>query len=261
MKDVYSVAQGSGPVVLLLHGIGGSSTSFAAQLEELSQDHHVVAWDAPGYAASADPDVAPGLAGYAETVADLVDEIGEAVHLVGASWGGVIALELVLSRPEMVRSLMLVAASRGSGRDPESAAAMRRRVQVLREQGVATFARERAPRLLSPSATLAQVRQVAAQMAADVRLPGYAYAAESMADTDHTPRLGEVAVPTLVLCGTEDTVTGPEESKVLANGIPAAVYVSVGGGGHLLPQEKPASVNTWVSCFTHITRNTQRLYR
>jgi len=261
VKDVHSVSKGSGPVVLLLHGIGGSTASFCAQVDELAQTHRVVAWDAPGYAASADPDAAPGLSGYATAVADLVDDIGEAVHLVGASWGGVIALQLAMQRREMLRSLTLVAASRGSGRDPEAADRMRQRAERLREQGAEAFARERAPRLLSPAAVPEQVEQVAIQMAADIRLPGYAYAVQSMAETDHSPRLAEVAVPTLVLCGTQDTVTGPEESKALANGIPEAVYVSVEGGGHLLPQEKPTSVNTWISCFTHITRNTQRLYR
>ena len=261
MKDVHSVARGNGPAVLLLHGIGGSSASFAAQLDELAQDHHVVAWDAPGYAASADPDRAPGMAGYAETVADQVDEIGEAVHLVGASWGGVIALQLALERPEMLRSLVLVAASRGSGRDAAAAARVRERVALIERDGVAAFARARAPQLLSDAASAEQVEQVATQMTSAVRLPGYAYAAESMAETDHSARLADVTTPTLVLCGTRDTVTGPEESKALANGIPEAVYVSVDGAGHLLAQERPSSVSTWISCFTHITRNTQRLYR
>lgn len=261
MKDVHTVARGRGPTVLMLHGIGGSSASFAAQLDELAQGHHVVAWDAPGYASSADPDTAPGMAGYAETVAGLVNEIGEAVHLVGASWGGVIALELALQRPEMLRSLVLVSASRGSGRDAAAAERVRRRAAVLKQQGPEAFARKRAPQLLSKQASAAQVEQVAAQMAAAIRLRGYDYAAQSMADTDHSPRLREVTTPTLVLCGTDDRITGPEESKALANGIPEAVYVSVEGAGHLLPQERPTSVSTWISCFTHITRNTQRLYR
>lgn len=261
MKDVHTVERGNGPAVLMLHGIGGSSASFSAQLDELAEDHHVVAWDAPGYAASADPDEAPGMAGYAETVADVVDEIGEAVHLVGASWGGVIALELALRRPEMVRSLMLVSASVGSGRDADAAERVRQRAASLEQQGPEAYARERARQLLSPQASPEQVEQVAAQMAAAIRLPGYDYAAQSMAATDHSPRLCEVATPTLVLCGTEDTVTGPEESKALANGIPEAVYVSLEGAGHLLAQERPASISTWISCFTHITRHTQRLYR
>lgn len=261
MKDVHTVERGSGPAVLMLHGIGGCSASFSAQLDELGQDHHVVAWDAPGYAASPDPDAAPGIAGYAETVAELVDEIGEAVHLVGASWGGVIALELALQRPEMLRSLVLLSASRGSGRDAGAADRVRERAASLEQQGPEAFACERAPQLLSKDASPAQVEQVAAQMAAAIRLPGYRYAALSMAATDHSPRLRAITAPTLVLCGTEDAVTGPEESKALANGIPEAVYVSLEGAGHLLPQERPSSVSTWISCFTHITRNTQRLYR
>lgn len=257
----HAVARGSGPVVVLLHGIGGSSASFARQIDALAEDHHVVAWDAPGYAASPDPEKAPGMQGYAESVAELVDDIGEAVHLVGASWGGVIALQLALDRPEMLRSLVLVAGSRGSGRDPAAAERVRERVRVLEQQGVEAFARSRASQLLAPGASEAQLDEVAAQMMAAIRLPGYAYAAQSIAETDHSSRLLEITTPTLVLCGTADTVTGPPESKALANTIPEAVYVSVEGAGHLLVLERPSSVTTWISCFTHITRNTRRLYR
>jgi len=257
----HAVAQGSGPVVLLLHGIGGSSASFARQIDALADDHHVVAWDAPGYAASADPEAAPGMHGYAESVAELVDDIGEAVHLVGASWGGVIALQLALDRPEMLRSLVLVSASPGSGRDAAAAERVQERVRVLERQGVEAFARARAPQLLAPGASVAQLDEVAAQMTVAIRLPGYAYAAQSMASTDHSARLPEISAPTLVLCGTADTVTGPPESKGLANAIPEAVYVSVEGAGHLLSQERPSSVTSWITCFTHITRNTRRLYR
>jgi pimeloyl-ACP methyl ester carboxylesterase len=249
---VNYVEQGDGPLLLCLHGIGSSSRSFARQLDELSAGHRVVAWDAPGYAKSPDPDEAPGLAGYARAAAGLIEELGAPAHLLGVSWGGVIACQVALERPELLRSLILVGASRGSGRDPEAAAAMRQRGAWLAQQGADRLARQRAPRLLSPSADLALVQEVTQIMAEAIRLPGYEYSSAAMAEADLSPRLAEIAVPTLVLCGDEDMVTGPAESQALAAGIRDAVQVSLRGAGHVANQERPEALNAWVASFIHI---------
>ncbi|MEU0066529.1 alpha/beta hydrolase, partial [Streptomyces albidoflavus] len=96
-----------GPLVLCLHGIGSSSASFAAQLAGLSPVARVVAWDAPGYGRSADPDTAPGLDGYADAAAGLIRARGGSAHVIGVSWGGVIALRLALRHPDLVASLVV----------------------------------------------------------------------------------------------------------------------------------------------------------
>lgn len=90
-------------------------------------------------------------------------------------------------------------------------------------------------------------------MAASIRLPGYGYAADSMAATDHTADLAKIDIPTLVLSGDEDTVTGIPASQVLAGGIPGAVFVTVRGAGHLANQERPDAFNAWVESFIFIT--------
>jgi len=67
----------------------------------------VVRWDAPGYARSADAETAPGIDGYAAVVAELIRRLagaGEhgdtaAAHVLGVSWGGVIALRWPLATP------------------------------------------------------------------------------------------------------------------------------------------------------------------
>src|SRR4051812_11353409 len=86
-----------GGPVLLLHGIGGSADSFTGQFAELSARHRVLAWDAPGYARSADPAEPPGMSGYAAAAAALLRERDAApAHVIGVSWGGVIATRLAL---------------------------------------------------------------------------------------------------------------------------------------------------------------------
>ena len=79
--------QGHGDVVLFLHGLGGSRTAWEPQLEDLSDGWRCVAWDMPGYGASApvDPLTFPAIA---DAVAGLLDRLGvTSAHLCGLSFG------------------------------------------------------------------------------------------------------------------------------------------------------------------------------
>jgi pimeloyl-ACP methyl ester carboxylesterase len=231
---------GAGTPVLLLHGIGGSSASFAAFQEELT-DHTTIAWDAPGYGASDDPSAGDGEPAdrYADAAFAMLRELGyRTAHVLGVSWGGVIATRMALRAPEKVRSLVLADSSRGSGRTAEGRAGMLRRVEELAAVGSRVFAHLRGPKLLASSAPEPLVDQVIETMSR-VRLAGYRGAAAMMAATDHTDALRDIAVPTLVLVGEDDRVTGVVESEALAAGIPGARFAVVPGGGHAVCQENP----------------------
>lgn len=234
-------AGSSGTPVLMLHGIGGSSASFAPQLDTIAREHQALAWDAPGYGASADPEAGPGMRGYTAAVVEILAEHGPA-HLVGVSWGGVIATRVAAEYPDSVRSLALADSTRGSGRNVDGAAKMRERVAELRELGSQVFAEVRGPRLLSPGADPKVAEQVVRTMTA-VRLPGYAFAAEAMAEADHSGVLTRIAVPTLVVVGEQDRVAGVVESRVLADGIPGSQLEIIPGAGHAANQERPEEFN------------------
>lgn len=244
-----------GPLLLCLHGIGSSSAAIEPQLEGLAPYVRVIAWDAPGYGRSADPSEPMDLDGYADTAAAVIRERGggAAAHVLGVSWGGVIALRLASRHPELVASLIVAGSSPGSGLDPAKAAGMRERAAELGESGAPAFAERRAPRLLSPDAPPELVRRVTATMADAVRLPGYAYAAESMAATDLRPELPCVGGPVFVLCGDEDRVTGTEASQMIAGAVHRSAYVIVRGAGHLANQERPDTFNAWVLSHLRIT--------
>jgi 3-oxoadipate enol-lactonase len=258
MSAIHVVEAGSGPTVLCLHGIGSGSAAFQPQVDELAGELRLLAWDAPGYGKSEDPETVLDLDGFADAAAQVVNERADGpVHVLGVSWGGVIAMRLARRHPELVRSMVLADSSRGSARRPEQAAAMRDRARELRSRGAAEFAATRAPRLLSANASPELVRRATQTMAESVRLPGYGHAADSMAATDLTDELSGIRTPTLVLCGSEDTVTGVEESQALAGGIQDAVFVTLRGAGHLANQESPESFNAWLSSFVQII---ERLY-
>ncbi len=240
----------AGSVVFALHGIGGASDSFAEQLAGLSDRHRVIAWDAPGYGRSADTPTALDMDGFAGAAATVIGSLGVArVHVMGVSWGGVIATRLALTHPQLVRSLVLADSSRGSGRSPEAAESMRARIRELGRLGPTDFARVRTPRLFAPGADPQLVARARLTMAASVRLPGYRDAAESMARTDHSDALAQLAVPALVLVGEHDVVTGVAESEALARGISGARLVVLPDCGHAANQERPVRFNQEVIDF------------
>lgn len=232
--------EGSGRPVLLLHGIGGNAASWAAAGSLLAaHGMRALAWDAPGYGESADPE---GPVDLPARVLAVLDDLGlERVDLVGTSWGGVIATVVAARRPDRVRTLVLADSTRGSATSPERAAAMRARLAELSEVGAERFAAARAPRLVSPGCDPATAAAVRAAMAR-VRLPGYGAAVQFMAATDTAELLPRIDRPTLVLVGEDDVVTGVPESELLAAAIPGARLVVVPCAGHAAVTERPAEV-------------------
>jgi pimeloyl-ACP methyl ester carboxylesterase len=106
--------RGDGPPLLLLHGACGDSRDWRPQLDELSEEFTVVAWDAPGCGRSWDPPEDYGLAGYADCLAAFVEALGlERPHVLGLSFGSGLALELFRRHRSLPRSLVLAAAYAG----------------------------------------------------------------------------------------------------------------------------------------------------
>jgi pimeloyl-ACP methyl ester carboxylesterase len=108
---------GDGPLLLLLHGyVGDGWTTWRRQIEDLSDEFTVVAWDAPGVGASSDPPEGFGMAGYADCVAGIVAQLGLGPpHVAGLSFGGALALALHRRHPAVPRTLVLTSAYAGWG--------------------------------------------------------------------------------------------------------------------------------------------------
>ncbi|OLM11409.1 Beta-ketoadipate enol-lactone hydrolase [Pseudonocardia sp. Ae717_Ps2] len=235
---------GSGDPVLLLHGIGGAAASFDPQLAgPLADRYRLLAWDAPGYGDSPDPVVLPGtdpMDLLADSALAVLERAGGPAHVVGVSWGGVIATRMALRRPELLRSLTLADSTRGSGRTAAGRSGMTRRVEELATLGARAFAALRAPRLVGPDADPQVLARVTGIMSG-VRTAGYTLAAAAMAATDHSAQLSRIDLPALVVVGEHDVVTGVAESRALAEGITGAGFAVVAGAGHAANQERPAA--------------------
>jgi pimeloyl-ACP methyl ester carboxylesterase len=242
-RGIAAQVLGEGPPVVLLHGIGGRADGFAGVARRLAAaGFRAIAWDAPGYGDSDDAVPPPSAGAYAEVVADLLPALDAApAHLAGVSWGGVIATRVAVEHPGRLRTLALIDSTRGSAVDEGKARAMLDRVSELETLGAAEFAHRRAARLTAPDPDPAVLAEVERHMSA-VRLPGYRGAAQMMAATDHGDLLARIGVPTLVLVGAHDRVTGVPESRLLADRIPGAALEIVPDAGHAAAQEQPDAV-------------------
>jgi pimeloyl-ACP methyl ester carboxylesterase len=110
-RRVSILTMGSGPDVLLLHGLGGTKSSFFDTAAALSRDgYRVHALDFPGFGGSSKPATAPYSARwFAETVVATMDALGiDSAHVVGNSMGGRVALEVGMRAPDRVKSLGLL---------------------------------------------------------------------------------------------------------------------------------------------------------
>ncbi|HSL57442.1 MAG TPA: alpha/beta fold hydrolase [Acidimicrobiales bacterium] len=243
---------GSGPdTIVLLHGLGGSRTAWDPQLRSLSDRWRAVAWDMPGYGASAPLPRPTTFAALADAVARLLDALGvERAHLVGWSLGGMVAMHTALAHPDRVDRLVLIATSPAFGLDGTDPDEWRRlRLDRLdagetpADMARAVLTSVAGPRLSGPA--------LADQMAAMARIPaaGLRAMVETLPHHDVRTRLADITAPTLVVVGELDHETPPAYARAIADAVPGARLIVLPGLGHLAPAEDPDTVSAVIRSF------------
>jgi pimeloyl-ACP methyl ester carboxylesterase len=103
--QIAYVTAGEGAPLVLLHGGWGDHRHWRRQLEGLSSEFALTAWDTPGCGGSSDPPADWRMPEYADCLAAWLRAIGiERPHVVGLSWGSALALELYRRHPQLPRS-------------------------------------------------------------------------------------------------------------------------------------------------------------
>ena len=198
---------GNGPPLVLLHGyVGDGRATWRYQLDELSDEFTVLAWDGPGMGSSADPPPEFRLADYADRLADFVDvlDLGRP-HVAGISFGGALALELYRRHPDVPRTLVLASAYAGwAGSLPPDETELRlRQVLELADRPPAEFVEAIRPTLFSDSTPVETIDAFVAN-ASGFHPAGLRTMARSVAEADLRDMLPRIAVPTLLLYGDRD---------------------------------------------------------
>jgi pimeloyl-ACP methyl ester carboxylesterase len=242
---------GAGPPLLLLHGFVGDSREWRRQIDDLSDEFTVVAWDAPGSGGSADPPESFRLPDFADCLAAFVGSLGLGrLHVAGVSFGGALALELYRRHPALPMSLVLASAYAGwTGSLPAEIVEQRlHKTLQAADSPPDQFVRSMIPTMFSESPPAEPVKEFR-QIMLEMHPAGFRTMARSLAEADLRDVLARIAVPTLLLYGDEDVRAPLTVAQDLHTKIPASKLVVMPGVGHMSSVEAAERFNTEVRGF------------
>jgi pimeloyl-ACP methyl ester carboxylesterase len=242
-------AEGDGSPVLLVHGLGSSQEDWGPQVLAFQTEHHVIRYDQRGHGASA-------RAGSPFTMVDLARDAAALIraldvgpcHVVGLSLGGMVAFELALAEPKLVRSLVIV----NSGPEVVPRTARERLALVVRRVLSATLPFRWLGALLGrrlfPYPGQKGLREDFVRHFARNHKPSYLRAVSAIIGWSVAERIASLAVPTLVVSGDRD-YTGVDRKLEYVRRMPRASLQVVADSGHATPVDQPEAFNGVVSAF------------
>lgn len=213
---LYYEAAGRGEPLLLLHGNGESGRIFDEIAGELRGKYRLILPDTRGHGRSEKGGQPFDFTLFSQDVCALLDHLGlDSAHILGFSDGGSTAMQLALSSPHRVRSLILL----GANMSPKGIKAA---CQVPIVLGWALCS------------LIARVNQKAVDnrdiLELMVKHPNFT-----------AEQLSQITAPTLILAGERDIVKGAETKQIAAS-IPDSRVEIIPGAGHNLPGERPKEV-------------------
>ena len=240
---------GEGESIVFLHGLLGSSKSWAFQFAHFSQSYRVIAWDAPGFGQSGL--VPASIDAYVEALHELVACIGQPrTSIVGHSMGGTVAACFAARFPELVSRLILSCSHPGYG-DPETApmpSKFESRMREFHRLGPVPYGANRARDLLTASVPDC-VFDHAAAIASEVNPEGLRRATRMLQRADARPLLPKLKMPILILTGAMDTDIRPDLKADLLRLTPATKHVEMPGVGHAPYFEAPKYYSRLIESF------------
>lgn len=244
--------QGHGPLLVMLHGIGGNRTNWHDQLSTLGNHFNAVAWDARGYGLSEDYDGPLDFRDFARDLARLLDRYGGTkAHLMGLSMGGRIIQDFYEAYPERVATLVLCdtrsAEHKQSSEDREEF--IRLRAGPLRAgKTPAEMAPRVAETLIGRKSFRESFQRLVDSMAA-LHKESYIKTIEATERQPQSLDISTIKVPTLLVFGEDDRLTPPEVGRKMHEKIPGSEFVIIQTAGHLSNIERPDLFNKAVLGF------------
>jgi 3-oxoadipate enol-lactonase len=237
---------GSGPPLLAIMGMSGTALHWGEPfLEPLREHFEVIVYDHRGVGASSrlDDGTLTTLQ-MADDAAGLLQALElDSAHVLGISMGGMIAQELALGHPQLIRTLTLGCTYCGGEGSSLAAPAVLQRLSEAMMSGDRALAL-RASWEINVSAEMAgdedayaHFLAIAAQRA--VALPVIMAQMQACAAHDTNARLGELEMPTLVIHGSADQLLPVQNGRLIASRIPGSQLEIFDGIGHMFFWERP----------------------
>ena len=234
---------GDGPALVMVHGAPSDGRTWQWMAPDLARDHTVIAWDAPGFGGSSDIDDSWRAPQFADALAAFVAALDlDRPHVVGHSFGTMVALSLFRRHPAVPASLVLVGGYAGwAGSLPADEVARRLEMFVGMADLGDAFEPRSYPGLFSDLIPADREAALAAMMRENIRPATIRAAGHVGAETDLRPMLPTIDVPTLVLHGEADARSPLTNAEALHAAIPSSELVVLPRLGHACLVEDPGA--------------------
>jgi len=244
--EIRYFEDGSGPDLVLLHGMFGDYLDWEPVLGRLAERFHVVAPDLPGFGESEKPDVAYSGEFFVEMLDEFFAALGlKEVVLGGNSFGGQIAMLYALRHAEKVSQLVLVD-SGGFREVPEGERAMAR--TILSRENLLKMPAAMIPLIFSKVFVKesGEKERYLAKQTAKLKAGDYAEYVRALVRsidlsmaTNLLEELPKIKCPVLLISGKEDSVVPPEQAEEAARRLPQAILIMMEKCGHMPQMEEP----------------------
>jgi pimeloyl-ACP methyl ester carboxylesterase len=250
--DIYVEQVGHGPDVLLLGGLSDPAESWQPQLDGLSDRYRLIALDNRGAGRTPLPEEPLSVPMMADDAAAVLRALDVRAHVAGFSGGSLIAQELALRHPELVRSLVLMSTFARQDAYLRSAAKffdwLADVAPTERAMMEAFFLWIYTPRA-HENGMVDQIIEEAMVFPHPQAPEAFKAQLEGFMSHDALDRLGDITAPTLVLAGELDILTPPRFGHAVAEAIPGARVEVMPGEAHQPFQEVPDEFNARVDAF------------
>ena len=235
------------PVLVLSHALGANLSMWEPQREALSAHFRLLRYDARGHGQSSTPPGEYSIDDLGEDVLDLLDalKIKEA-SFCGISMGGLVGQWIGIYAPGRLHKLVLANTAAKIG----TADAWQARIAAVSESGLAPLIPGTLGRWFTAEFRASRPEAVAAieAMLQANDAAGYTACCVVLRETDFRERIGTIQSPALVICGSVDPSTTPEDGRYLARNIPGASFVEL-AAAHLSNVEAASEFNAAVLDF------------
>jgi len=244
----YDIA-GQGEPVLLIHGLGSGRHDWDPQMAQLSTRYRVITYDVRGHGDSSKPRGPYNMEQFAEDAAAMIRELAlPPVHVVGLSLGGMIAFQLAVDDPELVRSLTII----NSGpevipRTLRDHLTLRTRLLLTRLLGPARLGKILAKRLF-PKPEQDLLRRAFVSRVAQNDPRAYLASTKAILGWSVTDRIGQITCPVLVIAAERDYTPIAAKRAYLGKLQKARLEVIM-DSGHATPWDQPRALNAKLLAF------------
>ena len=248
--ELYCEIAGEGEPVLLIHGLGSCGEDWAPQIAHFRRSHKVVSIDLRGHGRSSKPRDAYSIERFARDTAAVLDALKTGpAHVVGISLGGMVAFQLAVAAPQLVRSLIIV----NSGPEVPAQTFKQRLPLYIRLLFIYTLGLPKMAKMIAKKLFLepgqADLRNGFIDRLTSNEKRCYVASLRAIfAGWGVADRLGDIRCPVLFIAADQD-YTPVALKQAYVDRLPDARMVVVPNSRHALPMEKPDAFNRALADF------------